>query len=126
MDASRSLLADVQLPSDGGEGQNIVVVVCHLVGGKLLVFLTDEIEAALVDQQIALKGWLLVKGCHSGFEAAVGSLDVAVAVVNPDDDGAIIDYIRPLAKLNKAVKIADAGNQSKAKSETISAITITF
>ena len=35
-------------------------------------------------------------------------------------------YIRPLAKLGKAVKIADASNQGKAKGETVSAVSIGF
>ena len=34
--------------------------------------------------------------------------------------------IRPLAKLGKAVKIADASNQGKAKGETVSAVSIGF
>ena len=33
---------------------------------------------------------------------------------------------RPLAKLSKAVKIADASNQRKAKGETVSAVAIAF
>lgn len=36
------------------------------------------------------------------------------------------DMNRPLAKLGKAVKIADASNQGKAKCETVSAVTIAF
>ena len=35
-------------------------------------------------------------------------------------------FIRPLAKLGKAVKIADASNQGKAKGETVSAVSIGF
>ena len=34
--------------------------------------------------------------------------------------------IRPLAKLSKAVKVADAGNQGKAESKTFSAVTVTL
>ena len=33
-------------------------------------------------------------------------------------------YIRPLAKLDKAVKVADASNQRKAKCKTVSAIAV--
>ena len=36
------------------------------------------------------------------------------------------DCYRPLAKLGKAVKIADASKQRKAKSETVSAVAIAF
>ena len=35
-------------------------------------------------------------------------------------------YNRPLAKLSKAVNIADASNQRKAKSETASAVAVAF
>ena len=35
-------------------------------------------------------------------------------------------YNRPLAKLGKAVKIADASNQRKAKSKAVSAVSIAF
>ena len=38
----------------------------------------------------------------------------------------LLVYFRPLAKLGKAVKIADASNQRKAKSETVSAVAIAF
>ena len=36
------------------------------------------------------------------------------------------DCYRPLAKLGKAVNIADASNQRKAKSETASAVAVAF
>lgn len=47
-----------------------------------------------------------------------------------DDGGAIGDnfqalfFIRPLAKLAQAVKVADASNQRKAKCKTVSAIAV--
>ena len=34
--------------------------------------------------------------------------------------------IRPLAKLSKAVKVADTGNQGKAESKALSAVTVTL
>ena len=37
-----------------------------------------------------------------------------------------VDYIRPLAKLSKAVKVADTGNQGKAESKALSAVTVTL
>ena len=37
---------------------------------------------------------------------------------------AILQYNRPLAKLDKAVKVADASNQRKAKCKTVSAIAV--
>ena len=51
------------------------------------MFLTDEIISALIDKQIALEGRLLVIGGNARLEAAVGGLDVAVAMVDTDDDG---------------------------------------
>lgn len=79
--------ADIQLSGNGGKSENIVVVVGHLVGDKFLVFLTDQIILALINKQIAFEGRLLVVGCGTRFEAAVGGLDVAVAVVDADDNG---------------------------------------
>ena len=37
-----------------------------------------------------------------------------------------IEYNRPLAKLSKAVKVADTGNQGKAESKALSAVTVTL
>ena len=54
------------------------------------MFLSDQIVASLIDQQIALEGRFLVEGGHAGFETAAGSFDVAIAVVNADDDRRIV------------------------------------
>ena len=35
-------------------------------------------------------------------------------------------FSRPLAKLSKAVKVADTGNQGKAESKALSAVTVTL
>ncbi len=40
--------------------------------------------------------------------------------------GYLIIYNRPLAKLSKAVKVADTGNQGKAESKALSAVTVTL
>lgn len=87
MDTGRGQLTDVQLTGNGGKGKNIVVAVCHFVGDKFLVFLTDEIVSALVDKQIAFEGRFFVIGDHARLEAAMSGLDVAVAVIDTDDDG---------------------------------------
>lgn len=89
MDTGRGKLTDVQLSADGGEGENIIVLVRHLVRKKLLVIFSDEVEPAFIDQKIALEGRLLVVGCHTGLEAGVRHFDVAVAVVNADDYGLV-------------------------------------
>ena len=87
MDTGRGLLADIQLTGNSGKGENIIVAVCHFVGDKFLVFLTDEIVSVLIDKQIAFEGWLFVVGGNARLEAAVGGLDVAVAMVDTDDNG---------------------------------------
>ena len=84
-----------------GEGQDVVVTVRHFVGGELLVFFSNQIISALIDQQIALEGRLLVKRGHAGFEAAVSRLDVAIAVVDADDDRRIV--IQNVHKILSAV-----------------------
>ena len=51
------------------------------------MFLTNEIISALVNKQIALEGRLLVVGGYARLKATMGSLDVAIAVIDADDDG---------------------------------------
>ena len=87
MDTGRGQLADIQFSGDCSKGQNIIVAVRHLVGDKFLVFLSDEIISALVDKQIALKDRLFVIGSNARLETAVGSFDIAVAVINANDNG---------------------------------------
>jgi hypothetical protein len=87
VNTGRGQLADVQLTGNSGKGENIVVAVGHFVGDKFLVLLTNEIISALIDKQIALEGRLFVVDGYARLKAAVGGLDVAVAVVDTDDDG---------------------------------------
>ncbi len=72
---------------NGGKRENIVVAVGHFVGDKFLVFFSDVIISALIDKQVALEGRLFVVSGNARLKAAVGSLDVAIAVVDADDDG---------------------------------------
>ena len=65
------------------------------------MFLADQIVAALVDQQVALEGWLLIKRGYAGFETAVGRLDIAIAVVDTDDDRRVV--VQNIHKLLSAV-----------------------
>ena len=92
VDAGGVDFSDVQLPSDGGKGEDIVVAVRHFVGGKLLVSPADGVVFVLIDQKIILEGRLPVVGGHAGAEAGVGGLDVAVPVVNADD-GIVVQII---------------------------------
>lgn len=87
MNTGRCQLADIQLTGNSGERENIIVVVGHFVGDKFLVVFSDEIVFALIDEQIAFEGRFLVVGDNAGLETAVGSFNVAVAVVDTDDDG---------------------------------------
>ena len=87
VNTGRGQLADIQLTGNSSKGENIVVAVCHFVGDKFLVFLPDEIISALIDKQIAFEGRLLVISGNARLETAVGGLDVAVTVVDTDDDG---------------------------------------
>lgn len=87
MDTGRKKLSDIQLPADSSKGENIIVLVHHLVRKKFLVVFSDEIEPAFINEQIALEGRLLVIGCHAGFEAGVRCLDVSIAMVDPNDYG---------------------------------------
>lgn len=93
MDAGRGKMANVQLPSDGGKGEDIVVAVRHFISGKLLVSLADGVVPALIDQQIILEGRLPVVNSHAGAKAGVGGLDVAVPVFNADDNGIVVQII---------------------------------
>ena len=86
-------MANVQLPSDGGKGEDIVVAVRHFISGKLLVSLADGVVPALIDQQIILEGRLPVVNSHAGAKAGVGGLDVAVPVFNADDNGIVVQII---------------------------------
>ena len=51
------------------------------------MFLSDQIILALINKQIAFEGRFFIIGSNAGLETAVGGLDVAVAVVDADDNG---------------------------------------
>ena len=87
VNTGRGQLADIQFTGNSGKGENIIIAVSHFVGDKFLVFLSDEIVSALIDKQIALEGRFLIIGCNARLEAAVSGLDIAVAVVDTDDNG---------------------------------------
>ena len=72
----------------------------------------------VVEDQTTCDGWT---SCPTRLEHKRIRLKIVVkynAVCSPE--------IRPLAKLGKAVNIADASNQRKAKSETASAVAVAF
>ena len=54
------------------------------------MFLANEIIFAFINQQIALESRFLVIGGYACLETAVGGLDVAVPVVDADDDGSSV------------------------------------
>ena len=86
MHTSRGLLADIQFSGNGGKGQDIVIAVCHLVRDKLLVPLANGVIAAVVDKHITFEGRLLVGDDHARRKAAMGSLDIPIAVVDANDN----------------------------------------
>ena len=96
-------------------------LVGHLVGSEFLVFLSDQIVASLIDQQIALEGRFLVEEGHAGFETAVGSFDVAIAVVDADDDRRIV--IQNVHKIPFCCITAKGGPQT-AQPKTFLLVTI--
>ena len=51
----------------------------------------DQIEAIPIHQHVILEDRLGVVCCHACRKAAVCSLDIAVAAVNPDDKGIVDD-----------------------------------
>lgn len=60
---------------------------------------------------------------------AIRTSHIAENLLNRDFTGlgarkVLLTNIRPLAKLDKAVKVADASNQRKAKCKTVSAIAV--
>ena len=84
----------VQLTGDSGQGEDIIVVVPGLIGGKLLVARPDQVVAAIIHQQLVLEHRLGVMGGQPCRETAVGGLDVAIAVVDADDLHALILFHR--------------------------------
>ena len=90
MDTGRGQAADFQLTGSGGKGEDIIVAVGHFVGDKFLVFLPDEVVPAPVDEQVAFECRLLVISGNARPETAVGRLDVAVAVVDTDNNGVCV------------------------------------
>lgn len=85
LNTGRGQLADIQLTGNSGKSESIIIAVGHFVGDKFLVFLSDEIISALIDEQIAFEGLFVISG-NARFGTAVGGLDIAVAVVDTDDD----------------------------------------
>ena len=84
----------VQLTGDSGQGEDIIVVVPGLVGGKLLVARPDQVVPPAVHQQLVLEYRFGVMGGQPCRETAVGGLDVAIAVVDADDLHALILFHR--------------------------------
>lgn len=91
-------------------------------GADFRVLGIDDMAAvavrALVPCQEAMVNNLIVSGQGDSERLTV----VAVQNVQETFPG----DIRPLAKLSKAVKVADTGNQGKAESKALSAVTVTL
>ena len=80
-------IACIQLPPDGGEGEDEVVLIVLLFGDELLVSFSDDIEPPLVNQHITREGRFGVVGGHACPKARGCRLDVPIAVIDADHDG---------------------------------------
>lgn len=78
--------AYVHLPRDGGKGEDIIIGVGHFICDKLFVFLANDVVLALINKKIVLESGFLVIDGHASLEAAVHRFDIAVAMVNADDN----------------------------------------
>ena len=84
----------IQLTGDSGQGEDIVVIVPGLVRLKLLVACPNQVVASVIDQQIVFEYRLCVMNGQPRGKTAVCSLDVAVAIVYPDDLHALMVFHR--------------------------------
>ena len=82
-------IACIQLPPDGGEGEDEVVLIVLFFGNELLVSLSDDIEPPLVNQHITREGRFGVVGGHACPKARGCRLDVPIAVIDADHDGCL-------------------------------------
>ena len=67
------------------KGEDIIVLVVHLFGNKLLVSLADEIIFAVVGQHIAGEQRLCVKTKNTGRKIVIRRFHIAITVVDADD-----------------------------------------
>ena len=81
---------EAQLLGNGRQSQHIVVAVHHLVSGELLVPLANGVEMTVVDKQVVVECWFFLVGCYAGRKAGVGAFDIAVAVVNSENDCVVV------------------------------------
>ena len=86
MDLRCKHLSQAQLLRYSSQGQNVKVVVVHLLGDEFLMILAYDVVFAAVHQQIAFEGRFPIIGDDAGGEAPVGGLDVAIAVIDADHD----------------------------------------
>ena len=75
-------MPEIQFASDGGQREQVVIVVVHLVRAVFLVALADGKEVTAILQHMTCQlgpGFIVI---HARAKAAAGGLDVAVAVVD--------------------------------------------
>ena len=75
----------LQLARDGGERQDVKVIIRSLVREKFLVALTDEIIVVLESQQVGGKCRLGVVAQDAGLETVVCGLCVPIAMIASND-----------------------------------------
>ena len=75
----------VQFHGNGGEGENVIILVLHLLRQEFLVTFSDEIVAPLIYQKVLGKEGLRVVRGHACGETMVCCFDIPVAVVDAND-----------------------------------------
>ena len=78
------------------------------------------------DQPFSLKRLIMGEEKPDLTELEAGSTTILDILSPTTIDTKSRDYIRPLAKLSKAVKVADTSNQGKAESKALSPVTVTL
>ena len=79
----------MQLHGNGGEGEDVIILVLHLLRQEFLVTFSDEIVAPLIYQKVLGKEGLRVVADHACGKTVVCGLDVPIAVIDADDFDAV-------------------------------------
>ena len=96
----------VELHGDGGQGQEIELIVFGLFSNELLVALSDQIITFVVDQHILGEKRLCIKAQDTGPEAVVGGFGVPVAVVHADDYDSVQFFHTNITSIPCAIRLS--------------------
>ena len=78
-------LFQTQLHGNGGQSEDVVILVQGFLSGIGLVTLTDQVVAALVDQHIFGEQGFCVVGGQAGTETEICRFHVSVPGIHTDD-----------------------------------------